>query len=174
MTQYRLHLVVVASLLAAAPLPSPGDEPLVAPVRLEASPDILANRSPYDEAPEYQPHSLPDTSAHHSELHPNQAAWINAAYFDEPFRIDDHCRAGRPEWIRPRAIPSNSDCYCGYYVGGGAALFGHGRYLDEGTWGWDYFGITRRKRAALNWWHGKVQGGTGQYQTDGPKVLHHE
>jgi hypothetical protein len=88
--------------------------------------------------------------------------------------MDAHCRAGWPECIRVRAIPSNNDHYCGYYVGGGAAIFGTGRYIDEGTWGWDYFGITRRKRVALNWWHGKYQGGVGQYETDGPKVLHHE
>jgi hypothetical protein len=173
MTDHRLQLVVVA-LLAAAPLPCPGDEPLVDPVSVEVSPELLSGRSPYDDVPDYQPHALPSSAARREELHPNQATWINAAYFGEPYRETAHCRAGWPECIRPRAVPSNNDRYCGYYVGGGAAIFGSGRYIDEGTWGWDYFGIIRRKRVALNWWHGKDQGGTGQYQTDGPKVLHHE
>ena len=41
-------------------------------------------------------------------------------------------------------------------VGGGAACFGEGCYLDEGTWGWDYMGLCFRKRVALDWWHGTI------------------
>ncbi len=174
MPRLYAQLAVVVALITATVLSSRADDPQIAPVTVEVSPDTLSGRSPYDDAPDYQPHALPDRAAQLAELHPNQAAWINAAYFNEPYRVDAHCRAGWPECIRPRAIPSNTDHYCGYYVGGGAAIFGSGRYIDEGTWGWDYFGITRRKRVALNWWHGKYQGGVGQYKTDGPKVLHHE
>jgi hypothetical protein len=174
MTVPRLHFVVAAALLGARPLPCPGDEPVTVLVTDEVSRVTLAGRSPYDDAPEYALHSHPALPAQRDELHPAQAAWINAAYFGEPYRTQAHCLAGWPDGVRPHAIWSNDDHYCGYYVGGGAAMFGTGRYLDEGTWGWDYFGVTRRKRVALNWWHGKYQGGAGQYQTDGPKVLHHE
>ena len=105
-----------------------------------------------------------------AEIHPQQADWINAAFAGLDYRSDAHCRAGCPECIRPRAIPSDTGRYCGYSVGGGAVCFGEGRYLDEGTWGWDYMGLFLRKRVALDWWHGRYQGGGGQYQTDGPKL----
>jgi hypothetical protein len=170
----RFPQLAIALLVAAGTQLSRAHDPPITPVTVEVSPDTLTGRSPYGDAPNYQPHALPDRSTQLAELHPNQAAWINAAYFNEPYRPEAHCRAGWPECVRPRAIPSNNDHYCGYYVGGGAAIFGSGRYIDEGTWGWDYFGITRRRRVALNWWHGKYQGGVGQYETDGPKVLHHE
>jgi len=107
-----------------------------------------------------------------AEIHPQQADWINAAFADLDYRLDAHCRAGWPECLRSRAIPSDTGHYCGYWVGGGAACFGQGRYLDEGTWGWDYMGLCFRKRVALDWWHGRYQGGVGQYQTDGPKLRH--
>jgi hypothetical protein len=58
-------------------------------------------------------------------------------------------------------------------VGGGAPTLGSSPYLDEGTFGWDYFGITFRKRVALNWTHGRHQGGAGAYQTDGPRLKKH-
>jgi hypothetical protein len=107
-----------------------------------------------------------------AEIHPQQADWINATFAGLDYRSDAHCRTGWPECIRPRAIPSDTGRYCGYWVGGGAACFGEGRYLDEGTWGWDYMGFCFRKRVALDWWHGRYQGGAGQYQTDGPKLRH--
>ena len=60
----------------------------------------------------------------------------------------------------------NTPNYCGYYVGGGAALHGQPRYPNEGTWGWDYVGLFP-KRVALDWWHGAhPQGGGGAYATD--------
>jgi hypothetical protein len=107
-----------------------------------------------------------------AEIHPQDADWINAAYAGLDYRSDAHCRAGWPECVRPRAIPSDTGRYCGYAVGGGAVLHRDGRYLDEGTWGWDYLGLCFRKRVALDWWHGRYQGGAGQYQTDGPKLRH--
>jgi hypothetical protein len=107
-----------------------------------------------------------------AEIHPQQADWINAAFAGLDYRSDAHCRAGWPECIRSRAIPSDTGRYCGYYVGGGAVLHKEGRYLDEGAWGWDYMGLCFRKRVALDWWHGRYQGGGGQYQTDGPKLRH--
>lgn len=107
-----------------------------------------------------------------AEIHPQQADWINAAFAGLDYRSDAHCRAGWPECIRERAIPCDTGRYCGYYVGGGSVLHTEGRYLDEGTWGWDYMGLCFRKRVALDWWHGRYQGGGGQYQTDGPKLQH--
>jgi hypothetical protein len=87
---------------------------------------------------------------------------------------DGHTRAGNPQSVARYARPSYT-CrrYGGYYVGGGAPYHGDARCPDEGTWGWDYFGIIVKKRVALGWWHGaKEQGGTGAYATDGPKLKH--
>jgi hypothetical protein len=150
------------------------DEPAVAPVTVQISDDALAGLSPYAELPELDAGPLPDEATRLDEIHPAQAEWINATFAGYPYRTNAHCRAGWPECIRPRAIPSNTPHYCGYYVGGGAAWWGEGRFQGEGTWGWDYVGPPYRKRISLDWWHGKYQGGTGQYESDGPKVLHHE
>lgn len=107
------------------------------------------------------------------EVFPNQAAMINATYGGYGWRCCDHCRAGWPTCIRKHAIPSNTRHYCGYYVGGGAAWHGEGRFIDEGTFGWDYMGIIVRKRVALDWYHGRrYQGGDGAYETEGPKLKH--
>jgi hypothetical protein len=85
-------------------------------------------------------------------------------------RAADHERAGCAMLIRRRAIPSNTHHYGGYWVGGGLPAFGEGRTLEEGTFGWDYFGILFNKRIALNWSHGRLdQGGFGAYKTDGPR-----
>lgn len=85
----------------------------------------------------------------------------------------DHCRAGCAMQVRPHAIPSNTRHYGGYWVGGGLPVTGDGPFLDEGTFGWDYFGILFNKRIALNWSHGRrYQGGTGAYKTDGPRIFH--
>jgi hypothetical protein len=105
------------------------------------------------------------------ELSAEQAAAINFAYgggkFD--YRYDDHCRTGFSQSVRWHALPSNTRYYGGYYVGGSAPYFGEGRRSDEGTFGWDYFGLLS-KRVALNWTHGRrEQGGGGTYKTDGPK-----
>jgi hypothetical protein len=83
-------------------------------------------------------------------------------------------RAGYPQDIACRARPSDSPAYCGYTVGGGAPHHGEPRYLDEGTWGWDYTGWLFQRRVGLDWFHGgRYQGGPGAYKTDGPRLLHH-
>jgi hypothetical protein len=69
------------------------------------------------------------------------------------------------------AQPSDTGHYVGYYVGGGAPWCGSPRYRDEGTWGWDYGGLWLRKRVMLDWFHGRYQGGTGAYRTDGPQLV---
>ena len=82
-------------------------------------------------------------------------------------------RAGNPQCISKRARPFPNMKYTGYYVGGGAALYGreatclHGecRYADEGTFGLDYSPWYSRVR--MQWLHGrKYQAGEGQYEPD--------
>ena len=71
------------------------------------------------------------------------------------------------------AVPSESPRFSGGYIGGGAVLFGDSRARHEGTWGWDYDGALLPKRIWLNWLHGRRrQDGGGQYEPDGPKILH--
>jgi hypothetical protein len=83
-------------------------------------------------------------------------------------------RAGNPECIAPRARPSNGPGDTGYYVGGGAPFRGTPRMASEGTWGWDYSGPFCFRRIDLGWFHGaRYQGGTGQYQPDGPRLGRH-
>ncbi len=89
-------------------------------------------------------------------------------------RPDDasHLRAGCPQCVAGYARPSVNKHYLGYYVGGGAAIRGEGRCLDEGVWGVDYRGGVWHRIIRLDWWHGtKNQGGTGAYKTDGPHLL---
>lgn len=87
------------------------------------------------------------------------------------YRDCDFARAGNPQSLRKVTIPSNTRFYGGYYVGGGTPAKGAGRCLEDGTWGWDYAGILFTKRISLNWTrNGRPQGGTGAYQTDGPKL----
>jgi hypothetical protein len=89
-------------------------------------------------------------------------------------RGSDHARAGCATNVRRFAIPSNTRHYGGYLVGGGLPIKGDGPTLDEGTFGWDYFGMTFAKRIALNWSHGgRYQGGAGAYRTDGPRIQRH-
>ncbi len=156
----------VAILVADDQPASPSDRP--------ASPATTGTigSSPYADWPGQGQQPAASYDDRLAEIHPQQADWINAAFAQLDYRSDAHCRAGWPECIRKRAIPSDTGRYGGYYVGGGAAYFGQGRYLDEGTWGWDYLGLCFRKRVALDWWHGRYQGGMGQYQTDGPKIRH--
>ncbi len=86
------------------------------------------------------------------------------------FRGDDHARAGCAMLIRPHAIPSNTPHFGYYRVGGGVPIYGDAPLLDEGTFGWDYYGILFNKRIALNWTHGRLfQGGTLGYKPDGPR-----
>jgi hypothetical protein len=105
---------------------------------------------------------------------PQQQALLQALAGD-PYghRAAEHQRAGCAMLVRPHAIPSNTRFYGGYAVGGGAAVRGDQPLASEGTFGWDYFGMTFAKRIDLNWWHGRrYQGGTGQYQADGPRLSH--
>ena len=77
-----------------------------------------------------------------------------------------------PEMPPRIALPSDTGQYRGYHVGGGAGnpRKAEPRRADEGTWGWDYQGLLPR-RIILGWWHGRrVQGGTGAYKTDGPRL----
>ena len=70
------------------------------------------------------------------------------------------------------AIPAESRHNFGYYVGGGALSRKRGEQPSEidGTWGWDYRGWII-PRVDLLWWHGRrYQGGSGSYQTDGPRL----
>ena len=84
----------------------------------------------------------------------------------------DHAQAGCAMTIRRHAIPSNTAHYGYYRVGGGVPILGDGPALDEGTFGWDYYGILFNKRIALAWTHGrKFQGGTLGYKPDGPRHL---
>ena len=79
-------------------------------------------------------------------------------------------RAGNPQCVAPWARFTYGPKYCGYYAGGGAALYGppdllHGepRYEHEGTFGMDY--APRYSRVVLNWFHGtRYQAGEGQYE----------
>jgi len=155
------QLPAPVSILISDDQPSPSDAPAAA-----------ASKSPYADWPGQGSLLTQSRDDRLAEIHPQQADWINAAFANLDYRSDAHCRAGWPECARQRAIPSDTGRYCGYYVGGGAVTHAEGRYLDEGTWGWDYRGLCFRKRVALDWWHGRYQGGAGQYRTDGPKIRH--
>src|SRR5687768_1212405 len=85
---------------------------------------------------------------------------------------DPHVRAGNPQTVHRWARPTITPQYCFGYAGGGAAIGGQQRMLEEGTWGMDYCGHYLRHRVWLNWYHGRVyQGGSGRYATDGPHLL---
>jgi hypothetical protein len=93
---------------------------------------------------------------------------VAAVLADEPCAEDGQRRAGYPLEVSAVAMPSDTGHYAGYYVGGGAVLFGQRRCLGEGTWGWDYRGLVLPKRVRLRWWHGVCeQGGIGAYRTTG-------
>lgn len=92
----------------------------------------------------------------------------------EHFQGDQFARAGDPQRISPFARPTDSPHEIGYYMGGGArerSRRAEGRYPEEGVWGTDYGGALIRKHVELGWWHGRSQGGTGSYATDGPRVV---
>ncbi|MDX1946765.1 MAG: hypothetical protein SFU86_15295 [Pirellulaceae bacterium] len=135
--------------------------------------DEPIGRSPYEDWTDQGMQPLPDRQARQDDITIWQANLINAAYGGYGWREDEHYCAGCPQGIRKRATPSNTHHYCGYYVGGGVPCFGEGRYFDEGTWGWDYLGITFPKKVGLQWTHWRYQGGTGAYKTDGPHIPHH-
>ena len=88
--------------------------------------------------------------------------------------VDQERRAGYPHSVAPWARTFPDSRYRGYYVGGGAALFGsppdriHGenRRSHEGTFGVDY--APWYSKVGLHWFHGgNHQGGEGQYEPDG-------
>jgi hypothetical protein len=90
----------------------------------------------------------------------------------EQCRDCEFARAGCPQTLRSHATGPNPN-FWGYWVGGGTAFGGGPPCEHEGTWGWDFEGWPTR-RVWLNWSHGRYQGGTGAYKTDGPKLhLHH-
>ena len=103
---------------------------------------------------------------------PQQRALLEALGGDAyGHRHCDHKLAGCAMLVRDRAICSNTRHYGGYWVGGGLPIKGEGPALNEGTFGWDYFGLTFPKRIDLNWSHGRrYQGGTLGYRTDGPRL----
>jgi hypothetical protein len=103
---------------------------------------------------------------------PQQQALLQALGGD-PYghRASDYHLSGCPITVRPRAIPSNTRHYGGYWVGGSLPIFGDDPTLEEGTFGWDYFGVLFTKRVDLRFSHGRrYQGGSGQYKTDGPRL----
>lgn len=82
-------------------------------------------------------------------------------------------RAGHPKRIAPWATTWPNRKTRGYYVGGGAALFGfpasrlygEGRRTNEGTFGVDY--MPWYSNYSQHWYHGQnQQGGEGQYEAD--------
>jgi hypothetical protein len=80
-------------------------------------------------------------------------------------------RAGHPGKVAWWAMPSDNGHYTGYKVGGGAVMCGHEPTVDEGTWGWDYWGCVCPKKIVLGWYHGlKSQGGVGAYRTTGKNL----
>jgi hypothetical protein len=87
-------------------------------------------------------------------------------------RADERCdTSGYHGRVACWALPTNTKAYTGYYVGGGQAVGGSGRYTDEGTWGWDYRGLVLPSRVALWFNHGaRYQGGGGSYKVDGHPV----
>ncbi len=68
------------------------------------------------------------------------------------------------------SAPSNTRHYGGYYVGGGTIFpGGQTRFVNEGTWGWDYGGLLNHKWVVLDYSHGRrYQAGGGPYRTAGP------
>ena len=145
---------------------------------------VAQSRSPYAEWPGQGMRPMRDRRAEMDELTSLQAAMISTAYGQEAWREQEHLCRGNPTHVRSRAAESNSCRYVGYQVGGGAVGAGdrwsdedpapQQRRLDEGTFGWDYLGYLGRKRIALSWSHRRLQSGVGSYETDGPKLLHHE
>jgi len=86
---------------------------------------------------------------------------------------EDQRRAGNFQSVAPWARPFPDSQYRGYYVGGGAVLFGsppdrlHGenRRDHEGTFGVDY--VPWYSNVRPHWFHGRNhQGGEGQYEPD--------
>jgi hypothetical protein len=80
-------------------------------------------------------------------------------------------RAGCPHLSSFLARCQDDRNYTGYYIGGGAAYSGRGKFggdrptASDGTWGWDY--APWYSRVKMRWFHGRrYQGGEGQYNPD--------
>jgi hypothetical protein len=117
-------------------------------------------------------------------LRPYQSALLAmlafGAMLNAPLRADDtpcadpaHTtqKKGSPGEVSRFARPSESPNNVGYWVGGGSPRKnGNPPTYLEGVWGWDYQLHCIYPHMMLNWWHGRYQGGTGAYKTDGPKL----
>ena len=70
---------------------------------------------------------------------------------------------------------SYNEHYSGGYVGGGKALGGHGRCPQRRDLGMGLHAVPPDVLEDLpEWSHGRhYQGGTGAYETDGPKPIEH-
>ena len=97
---------------------------------------------------------------------------------DEPIPIGSGAcnhtfdRAGHPEISSKLATASDTGNSIGYYVGGGCAFRGGPPGPEQGIWGWDYIGPAWLPHNIVLGWcqRCREQGGTGAYQTDGPRV----
>ena len=116
------------------------------------------------------PDELPSLSAEELSRPSMQALWWALAGDPYAHRSEDHARSGCAMLTRPRAIPSETRHYGGYPVGGGVPLRGVPPGPADGTFGWDYFGLTVPKLIALRWSSpARWQGGGGQYRTTGAR-----
>jgi hypothetical protein len=137
---------------------------------------LVAGHSAWAEEPPWQlgghwPHELPPLTAEELSAPRMQALWLSLAGEPYAHRAADHARAGCAMLVRPHAIPTETRHYGGYRVGGTVPLRGVAPAPDEGTFGWDYFGMTVPKRVALRWsLVPRGQGGAGQYRTTGPRL----
>ncbi len=89
-----------------------------------------------------------------------------------PGEIIISCRPAVPPPVACWAVPSRTPAECGGYIGGGGGILHRDpRYIQEGTWGWDYQGWFGLHKVFLLWNHGRrYQGGEGAYRTQGHKV----
>ncbi len=98
------------------------------------------------------------------------AATLSEPILYAPASPCDIERAGYPQCVSPLAKCAKRCAYTGYYVGGGAPSNANFRCHEQGTWGWDYIGDRWNPLVRLGFTHPpRYQGGTGQYEPDGPK-----
>ena len=80
-------------------------------------------------------------------------------------------RAGFPNVVGRFAKPTTDTDHQVGYVGGGTWFGGACRRTTEGTFGMDYVGRWFTRSTWMHWSHGALhQGGSGRYETDGPKL----
>ena len=118
------------------------------------------------------PAMLPPCLAHDLTPFMGRPATDRKHFQGNPFQ-----RVGNPQCVSRFARPTESPHEEGYSIGGGArerSVASGERRVTEGVWGTDYAGLIIPKHTHLRWWHGeRYQGGTGSYQTDGPRVVRH-